>query len=356
MDKYSDLPDIDQAGQEVFESSDVESELELPREVPAIEDVDESNIDIQLSKDKFARSEILDSVTYDFLGNVSRLNGYHLNQVDETVEEKLSRISRELEEIKILDKSPTTTKQVYHFQELLNLLKKQQLHDSGNHIHPDYISIDSVFEKIVPSQESGSVISTENIQSLASLEERLNTIELSIGTENPSKPLNLAIRDLDRKISIIENPEYNFETIQSEINKLDKELVTLEMKRKVLNLDEDILEKDTLPSAVSNLVKIDEIYERLPIINQYNSLAPKLLSRLKTLSKIHHDLEGSVELSGSIDQVLKDIELDMRNWDQTLNKLNENLVNYEKNFDANSSSINERVNDLILKVESLSTD
>ncbi|KAK6891234.1 hypothetical protein K6H09_004713 [Candida tropicalis] len=356
MDKYSDLPDIDQAGQEVFESSDVESELELPREVPAIEDVDESNIDIQSSKDKFARSEILDSVTYDFSGNVSRLNGYHLNQVDETVEEKLSRISRELEEIKISDKSPTTTKQVYHFQELLNSLKKQQLHDSGNHIHPDYISIDSVFEKIVPSQESASVISTENIQSLASLEERLNTIELSIGTENPSKPLNLAIRDLDRKISIIENPEYNFETIQSEINKLDKELETLEMKCKVLNLDEDILEKDTLPSAVSNLVKIDEIYERLPIINQYNSLAPKLLSRLKTLSKIHHDLEGSVELSGSIDQVLKDIELDMRNWDQTLNKLNENLVNYEKNFDANSSSINERVNDLILKVESLSTD
>lgn len=360
MDKYSDLPDIDKAGQEVFESSDVESELELPVEVPPIEDVDNNSLDFQQSKDRFAHSEIIDTTSYDFLGNLSRLNGYSVSQVDETIEEKLSRISRELEEIKSQDRTATTTNQVDGLQELLNLLKNPQIQESNKDtvIRPEYIKIDSVFEKIVPRQESITTKPTINFQSLVSLEGRLNTIESIIGTNDSSKPLNLIIRDLDRKIAIIENPEYNFEVIRNEINKLEKELGTLEMKRKVLTLDEndDPAERDTSRATVSKSIKIDEVYEKLPMINKYNALAPMLLTRLKRLNKIHHELENSIDLSGSIDQILQDIESDMKNWDQSLNTLDEKLTNYEKNFEQNSISMQERISDLILKVESLSTD
>lgn len=360
MDKYSDLPDIDNAGQEVFESSDVESELELPVKVPPIEDVDNNSLDFQQSKDRFVHSEIIDTTSYDFLGNLSRLNGYSVNQVDETIEEKLSRISRELEEIKLQDRTPTITNQVDQLQEFLNLLKNPQIQENSKAslIRPEYIKIDSVFEKIVPQQDSITTKPTIDFQSLVSLEERLNSVETIIGTNDSSKPLNLIIKDLDRKIAIIDNPEYNFEVIRTEINKLEKELGTLEMKRKVLTLDEndDPAEQDTSRATVSKSIKIDELYEKLPTINKYNALAPMLLTRLKTLNKIHHELENSVDLSGSIDQILQDIESDMKNWDESLNTLNQNMTNYEKNFEKNSISIQERINDLILKVESLSTD
>ncbi|RCK67318.1 Meiotically up-regulated gene 1 protein [Candida viswanathii] len=352
MDKYSGLPDIDQAGQEVFESSDVESELDLPVEAPAVEGVDNDKIDIEQSKTRFAHSEIIDSSAYDFLGNVSRLNGYHVSRVDETVEEKLSRITRELEEIKLQDDASKTTNQVNQLQDVLNLLKNSQALANGSVLRAECINIDSVFEKVIPPQEPNTRL--QNLQNLVALEERLNAIETSLGNDDPTKPLNLTINELSRKIAIIENPEYNFEVIQSEINKLDKELERIEMKKKVLSFDGD--DEINPSSAVSTAIKLDDLYEKLPTINKYNAVAPMLLSRLKTLSKVHQDMATTIDLSGSIDQILQDLVLDMKNWDQSITKLNESLTSYEKNFEQNSTSLRERVSDLILKVESLSTD
>ncbi|RCK65191.1 Meiotically up-regulated gene 1 protein [Candida viswanathii] len=307
------------------------------------------------SKARFAHSEIIDSNAYDFLGNISRLNGYHVSHVDETVEEKLSRITRELEEIKLQDDTSKTTKQVNQLQDVLNLLKNPQALENGTALRAECINIDSVFEKVISRQETST--KPQNLQNLVALEERLNAIEKSIGNNDPTKPLNLTISELSRKIAIIENPEYNFEVIQSEINKLDKELERLEMKKKVLfSFDGDGDDETTPSSVVSTAIKLDDLYEKLPTINKYNAVAPMLLSRLKTLSKVHQDMETTIDLSGSIDQILQDLVLDMKNWDQSITKLNESLTSYEKNFEQNSTSLRERVSDLILKVESLSTD
>lgn len=362
MNKYSDLPDIDNEGQEVFESSDVESEIELPIETKHDPDIEISSINVEESKELFARNEIIDTTSFDFLGNLSRLNGYSVAQVEETTEEKLSRISRELEEIKLQDQTASASQQVDQLLTILSELKSENNTTTNKLLRSDQLKIDSLFKHI---ESDTPAVASQNFNRLIDLENRLSVLESAVGgTEDitTTTSIQLTINDLLRKISIIENPEYNFDKIRQEVDKLTKELEELDLKRKVLDIDIDIdndhdhnddISKTT---TITKQDKIDELYEKLPQINKYNQVAPMLLTRLKTLNSIHQEMKNNIDLSNGIDQILNDVQLDLKNWDQTIIKLNDRINDYEDNFAKNSTIVQERISDLILKVDSLSTD
>lgn len=368
MNKYSDLPDIDNEGQEVFESSDVESEIELPIETKHDPDIEISSINVEESKELFARNEIIDTTSFDFLGNLSRLNGYSVAQVEETTEEKLSRISRELEEIKLQDQTASASQQVDQLLTILSELKSENNTTTNKLLRSDQLKIDSLFKHI---ESDTPAVASQNFNCLIDLENRLSVLESAVGgTEDitTTTSIQLTINDLLRKISIIENPEYNFDKIRQEVDKLTKELEELDLKRKVLDIDIDIdndhdhnddISKTTTTITTTTITKqdkIDELYEKLPQINKYNQVAPMLLTRLKTLNSIHQEMKNNIDLSNGIDQILNDVQLDLKNWDQTIIKLNDRINDYEDNFAKNSTIVQERISDLILKVDSLSTD
>lgn len=368
MNKYSDLPDIDNEGQEVFESSDVESEIELPIETKHDPDIEISSINVEESKELFARNEIIDTTSFDFLGNLSRLNGYSVAQVEETTEEKLSRISRELEEIKLQDQTASASasasqQQVDQLLTILSELKSENNTTTNKLLRSDQLKIDSLFKHI---ESDTPAVASQNFNRLIDLENRLSVLESAVGgTEDitTTTSIQLTINDLSRKISIIENPEYNFDKIRQEVDKLTKELEELDLKRKVLDIDidndhdhNDDTSKTTTTTTITKQDKIDELYEKLPQINKYNQVAPMLLTRLKTLNSIHQEMKNNIDLSNGIDQILNDVQLDLKNWDQTIIKLNDRINDYEDNFAKNSTIVQERISDLILKVDSLSTD
>lgn len=363
MNKYSDLPDIDNEGQEVFESSDVESEIELPIETKHDPDIEISSINVEESKELFARNEIIDTTSFDFLGNLSRLNGYSVAQVEETTEEKLSRISRELEEIKLQDQTASASQQVDQLLTILSELKSENNTTTNKLLRSDQLKIDSLFKYI---ESDTPAVASQNFNRLIDLENRLSVLESAVGgTEDitTTTSIQLTINDLLRKISIIENPEYNFDKIRQEVDKLTKELEELDLKRKVLDIDidndhdhNDDTSKTTTTTTITKQDKIDELYEKLPQINKYNQVAPMLLTRLKTLNSIHQEMKNNIDLSNGIDQILNDVQLDLKNWDQTIIKLNDRINDYEDNFAKNSTIVQERISDLILKVDSLSTD
>lgn len=368
MNKYSDLPDIDNEGQEVFESSDVESEIELPIETKHDPDIEISSINVEESKELFARNEIIDTTSFDFLGNLSRLNGYSVAQVEETTEEKLSRISRELEEIKLQYQTASASasasqQQVDQLLTILSELKSENNTTTNKLLRSDQLKIDSLFKHI---ESDTPAVASPNFNRLIDLENRLSVLESAVGgTEDitTTTSIQLTINDLLRKISIIENPEYNFDKIRQEVDKLTKELEELDLKRKVLDIDidndhdhNDDTSKTTTTTTITKQDKIDELYEKLPQINKYNQVAPMLLTRLKTLNSIHQEMKNNIDLSNGIDQILNDVQLDLKNWDQTIIKLNDRINDYEDNFAKNSTIVQERISDLILKVDSLSTD
>lgn len=236
-------------------------------------------------------------------------------------------------------------------------------------LRSDQLKIDSLFKHI---ESDTPAVASQNFNRLIDLENRLSVLESAVGgTEDitTTTSIQLTINDLSRKISIIENPEYNFDKIRQEVDKLTKELEELDLKRKVLDIDIDIdndhdhnddTSKTTTTTITTTTItkqdKIDELYEKLPQINKYNQVAPMLLTRLKTLNSIHQEMKNNIDLSNGIDQILNDVQLDLKNWDQTIIKLNDRINDYEDNFAKNSTIVQERISDLILKVDSLSTD
>ena len=188
------------------------------------------------------------------------------------------------------------------------------------------------------------------------------------GTEDitTTTSIQLTINDLLRKISIIENRNIILIKLDK-VDKLTKELEELDLKRKVLDIDIDIdndhdhnddISKTTTTITTTTITKqdkIDELYEKLPQINKYNQVAPMLLTRLKTLNSIHQEMKNNIDLSNGIDQILNDA-IGFENWDQTIIKLNDRINDYEDNFAKIQQLYKKRISDLILKVDSLSTD
>ena len=269
------------------------------------------------------------------------MNGYSVAQVEETTEEKLSRISRELEEIKLQYQTASASasasqQQVDQLLTILSELKSENNTTTNKLLRSDQLKIDSLFKHI---ESDTPAVASQNFNRLIDLENRLSVLESAVGgTEDitTTTSIQLTINDLLRKISIIENPEYNFDKIRQEVDKLTKELEELDLKRKVLDIDidndHDHNDDTSKTTTTITTITIDENMIKLPQINKYNQVAPMLLTRLKTLNSIHQEMKNNIDLSNGIDQILNDVQLDLKNWDQTIIKLNDRINDYEDNF------------------------
>ena len=79
------------------------------------------------------------------------MNGYSVAQVEETTEEKLSRISRELEEIKLQDQTASASasqQQVDQLLTILSELKSENNTTTNKLLRSDQLKIDSLFKHI----------------------------------------------------------------------------------------------------------------------------------------------------------------------------------------------------------------
>ena len=143
-------------------------------------------------------------------------------------------------------------------------------------LRSDQLKIDSLFKHI---ESDTPAVASQNFNRLIDLENRLSVLESAVGgTEDitTTTSIQLTINDLLRKISIIENPEYNFDKIRQEVDKLTKELEELDLKRKVLDIDidndhdhnDDTSKTTTTTTTITKQDKIDELYENcLKLIN-----------------------------------------------------------------------------------------
>lgn len=361
--EYTNLPDIDENSQDVFETSDIESDVEVPSvPTPSVE------LDFMSARKRFEQSVIVDDMSnVDFLGKVNQglgRSGYFVEAVNETVEQKLARIARELEEIRLqesqdkdsqLEKDSNepksdqrTLNQVGVLEKVLGSLKENSLHNFyGDKI--DKVLLDahiefSLVERVEPPKSATSV------GEILALESRLYNVEKLIGVEKEmltlkaasSGSLQTSLNDLKRRINIIHNPEYYIQRVKQDINKLGEETEKLEARRKLLEITStgEVEQKEPLS------LEIDEIYTKLHEIDAINHVVPMLITRLKTLHLVHGDVANVVGVVSSLDETLDGIKSDIVSWDTSINTLNSNLKEYETNFESNKGVITNRLDEL----------
>ena len=357
--EYTNLPDIDENSQDVFETSDIESDVEVPS-VPTPSE----ELDFMSARKRFEQSVIVDDMSnVDFLGKVSHglgRSGYFVESVNETIAQKLARIARELEEIR-LQESPDkdsllekdskpdqgTLQQIGVLEKVLVSLKENSPHNFyGDRVDKALLDAHiefSLVERVEPPKSATSV------GEILALESRLYNVERLIGVEKEmltlkasSGSLQTSLNDLKRRINIIHNPEYYIQRVKQDINKLGEETEKLEARRKLLEITSTGEGEQKEPLSLEN----DEIYTKLHEIDAINHVVPMLITRLKTLHLVHGDVANVVEVVSSLDETLDGIKADIVSWDTSINTLNSNLKEYETNFEINKGVITKRLDEL----------
>ncbi|EGW31109.1 uncharacterized protein SPAPADRAFT_63036, partial [Spathaspora passalidarum NRRL Y-27907] len=255
-------------GQEIYETSDVESE-DLPQKSITTTDTSEEvytdSLEPEASRKQFSKNILSTNADVDFSGSITsslRTSGYIVSRVNETVAEKLSRIARELEEIKNEDvDSAQLNELIEKYHELRgNREARKQCQFQG-------LNLDSVFEEVAAKDKEES--SDTSLKEITELESRVNTLETIVGSEaileheaRPEKSIQQTLNDLERKISIINNPEYSFDAIKQQISELVQEAEKLELSKKLmLNLAPAAVQPEKQKESNK---KIDELYKALP--------------------------------------------------------------------------------------------
>lgn len=384
-DKYTGLPGIDIESAEVFETSDIDNDLDIDAYtgVDTSEknsDIEESEIDSGEARSRFSYDILVGDINMvDFLGSITNPSltrtGYQVNQVDETVDQRLSRIARELEEIKILqlnDSSNTNTSECDKLVKTLESLAKEPLLSPVNDLNQYNHRIKQVFDEASARLETADSGGSKTPQKpplvdtsqVLTLESRLNAIESVLGSDGAtnislaeSKPtIQNWLNELTRKLNVVHNPEYQLDAVKQEVGLLTKQIETLAAHKKFLDLSQ-LVPANPPPQLDSghNQInsKIEDLHEKLPFFNHVNATVPLIVTRLKTLHTVHADLANTVQTVHELDLILNDIKSDMKKWNDSIDVVNANIDNHDKQFQSNKEHINLLFEDLNDKVSGI---
>ncbi|CAI5759728.1 unnamed protein product [Candida verbasci] len=312
--------DIDTNGQEIFESSDIEDEVKLVNNEIEYNE----SINVGESKSKFSKTDIVND-TFDFSGNIINSRGYYISELDETTDDKLARIERELEEIgQANDRSP----KAMHLKEILNQMRKSE--------HQERVVITRDTIELAPHLQPSS----RDLKAIVELDDKINKLERIVGDKTS---IQLQINDLDRKFSLIDNPEFNFDIIKDEIKSMTKNMEKLHINKKIFNINDDEIKKN-------DDKKIDEIYKNISVLEMSKENIETISTRLKSLTILYNEMENNINLSNNIDELISTIKTDLTKWDESIVNLNDNLNNFDESHKLNLQSFNDKLNNLSTKV------
>lgn len=351
MEKFAGLPDIDYASKNVFETSDIESEQEPDPVVDTTADVSFEDLEIVETpflplKNRFTNETLVGRRNdADFLGSITNpvvgTRGYNVTRVTETTEQRLARISRELEELAI-EKHEEDTKEITRLVDIAEDLKGKKSKEIDHYTEriQAIFSKESVDTKDVQEQPQSRTDLIDTSQVLG-LEQRIHKIEAALGPSTSETSVANELRDLRRKINIIHNPEFPLTEVKDEISRLNSEMERINARKRFLEVAEDPTE-----TVDDKDDRIEALYGKLASFEETNAIVPLLVQRLKSLHTVHSDMANCTTTVAELDNVLKGLDDDITKWDTAVTQMNDNLSKYVENFESNKKHIDERIRKL----------
>lgn len=329
MDKYGDLPGIAD-GPQVFESSDVE-EAPLVCSDDAASDVDVAATSRADAVSAFERYVVADPA--DFLGHAGVAlgdAGYGVAHVRETTKERLTRIARELEEIKATEASDPTD----DVDALVRTLEQMDTGDAqvspyGDRVQAAFDDASTQLARLEtlarahgPVQASSAVV--------LNLEARIDRLESVLGTSSQTQSLQDQLDEVSRRANLVYSPEYHAKIVGAEVEQLNANVEKYLQNRRLAHIGRPLAEASP-PTPID--LKIDEIFAKVPQFDKMANILPGILDRLKSLSGVHNEISNCVSTVAEIDNTLGDMRSDMRKWDAAINDVNRRLDEEQSAFD-----------------------
>lgn len=299
--------------------------MTLPEEVnldeePISTEIDQSSSNIDQAKSVF-ETTVVDTEPADFsfkIGEVS--SGYGIKRIKETVDQRLARLNREIEELKLEDLSRPQQLTVSDLETTLRALTKnttsrpkdsieQVVKDTGNNV-------------VTPSPVITNNAGTIDEDTLTAYDERLTRLEtVYIGTreDTTTQPILRQIKQLRQKLAILAMQPDSIATIEKNLAKVSEHVEHIRRASRA----------DTTSLPVNQ--QIQALYKRLPVLDEYRARLPELLDRLQTLTQIHRDASVVSQTVKDLEHTIGNSEREFNEWKSVLENVQNSITEMQEN-------------------------
>ncbi|KTW30741.1 hypothetical protein T552_00453 [Pneumocystis carinii B80] len=393
-EKYSELPDMD-TGKDVYETPDfvedqwMENSSKYEGEETQNEDISNDRLNVCEAKSRFLREQV-EAEDVDFSERIRGKNrksyvtrNFHdYGVIEETIDEKLARLRRELEEVReelnqkkfqenkneneTVNKSFADLSELdYQMAELENKTKKSAIAMLSKRLEelslPESINNDDK-EVVMETNESlnqplkytlnyNPSYKEKHLElDLSEFENRLTMLEKSLGIDQIHSyklqaPILSTLSYLDKKITLLTSNKSYIDSITKKVKNLVAEMEILHEKK--TKMDSKTSDLNTTPQEK----KIDALYENLEMIESISPILPNLLDRLKALRIIHADAATVTTGLKDCTQRQHIIQDEMLELKETLQKVESTMKESKITIQSNMMEIENMVKKLEQKVD-----
>lgn len=301
------------------------------------EEIEDTPLQVESAKNVFVAS-VVETTDADFsgrIGNSELAKSYRVGRA-ETLEMKLARIERELDDTARMAEAERNAKAKNKVASLKDVLDKLSI--STRPAEEFYSSLGKGInaEKEHPEHKersSGDTSERSIAHEVAALEARVHTLEERIGLgtsgndgiDKDARPLSVVLRDLQRKASLLTT---NGTAVDAAMKNLEPLMVQAE---KLQSTSRQITAGNKNKQGLElQETKINALYAKLGVIERLQSLAPALLSRLNTLQTIHADAAATQSVVRDIDETLSATKGEFRQWLAALEAVEAKIAEFTK--------------------------
>lgn len=313
---------------------------------------------------------------------------YATYSVKETLEAKIARLTREVDEAKReleLEKRPAesrTGKRSKQQQDgevvegLEAVLKQLQVSTSSAPSTVDqklfsHLTIDTESKASASKKADKNADHSSQISQLASLEDRISKLEKIIGLAEADsfkasyRPVLETLQDLRQRLQLLTSTPAALDMAANNLRNLIISLDKLKSGKATRQPstaspgssgaaapDSSASQSEVPPAIdgnglpVSQAAKIDQLYSKLPVVEKFHILLPRILERLKTLRGIHADAESTNASIKDMDSAILGLKTDLKNWQSALVSVEEKLAKFETTSSGNKKEVKEWIDDL----------
>lgn len=316
--------------EETFNDQDIISDKLVSRSIPSVSSTKKILENTRLEQ------RVPDSVTFK---TASRREAH-----TESIEQRLSRIKCELEEIRKLQEtvSDSESLQDVHYLEELHsqLLSVSQARLSN-------------VKKRLPQQNTNVVLPNITIdesgaQRLLVLDQKIHELERIIGPPgNDEKSLITRLESLFRQVKLLNNDNERLGQFHERIIKINKfyEDSLVGRRSKVdPKLYDAMLERMT-----PHEMKVNELYKYHGLLEAYAPILPRLLDRIKYLSGINDSVGETYELARTLNVSMSDLQSQANKWEELLAQLENKLDQQSLDMERNVNYVDKKLSSLEAK-------
>lgn len=341
----------------MFETSDTEVVIDdkVPSEVSR-----RSSIDVLETTAENARvvfeNRIIDKVGANFSSKITNLlaKTYNSYTVPETPEQKLTRIKRELEELRILKDTKVIQDDKNEIQLLIEQVKKLlpgPRVSLSNNVDSFLVSkldklspgISDLDEELKNKSHAGVMESAPVVD----LEQRISRLEKTVGHSEPlEQNTNFSVQslidDLYRKLNIISNSE-GLKPTGLLVDSDSRQLGTKKL---------ELRSESILDETYSDKREISILFDKLSRLPDFERLIPLAMNKIKSLNTLNSELSKNVDNLEDFESRMFSIETSMNEWQDFLSNYENKLSEMEAKSEANKNEIRKWVDSLESKLNS----